>query len=318
MEVSEQDRREAEDLFINARNLITTGHYNEAEAECCKGIRRVPNSAEGWQILGSIYKSQNKVQDSILAFRRSLGYATDQYVQSSLAEIAQEQFKQLQEQTLICSAILQTWLEQHNKYTVTLGPFAGMKIHPDSLLTGQLGQGALAKVIGTYAIELQPWLESLRTYRKIIVANAGEGYFAIGLKRLYVSSQVIAVDPSAEFRRSCTANAAINGVSIDIVDSIPTISEPEDTFLFLDVEGDEDSFYIDCDAIVEVHDWVDRSLPDRLVKQYKLTHKVDILMSGSRDPNKIEFLTGFPDSVRWLAAQDQRPESMMWLRLIKE
>jgi hypothetical protein len=309
---------EAEEFFASARSNYIAGSFDLAENNCCKGVHRAPNSADGWQLLGMIYEGKGNVQDAILAYRKALGYKFNGDVQASLSRIAQTEFTKLSESVLICSAILQTWAEQHHNYTVPSGPFKGMKIHPDTLLTSKLGNGALPKVLGIYGSEIESWILGLRSYKTIIVMNAEEGYFAIGLKRLHPDAAVYAIDPSASNQRACRANAAINGVAIIVSNTNPVISAPEDTFLFLDVEGGEEALYIEGDAIIEIHDWVDRSLADRLLNKYRLTHRIELISSSDRDPSKIEFLNGFPDHIRWLSVQEQKPEVTMWYKLIKE
>ena len=78
---------------------------------------------------------------------------------------------------------------------VVSGPFIGMQ------LILMLGQLRLAhKLLGTYELELFPFLEEIikSDYDIIINLGAGDGYYAIGLLRNMPNARLVAYESSKE------------------------------------------------------------------------------------------------------------------------
>lgn len=73
----------------------------------------------------------------------------------------------------------------------------------------------VSKLLGTYEQELHPFLQKSRSTRYDCVADVGcaEGYYAVGLGRLYGRTRVFAYDISEESLEACRENAALNKIS---------------------------------------------------------------------------------------------------------
>jgi hypothetical protein len=71
-----------------------------------------------------------------------------------------------------------------------------------------------------------------------------------------------------------------------------------------------------CDVIVESHDFSRPDITPILTSRFAMTHRIDRVDSGARDPNTIDFLQSLPDHIRWIPVMEWRPMTMHWLRML--
>lgn len=222
------------------------------------------------------------------------------------------------------TAAIYSW----SKGQVQSGPFRGMRI----LQASSWGDGDLCpKILGTYESELHPCLKFWAKAQPDMVINIGcaEGYYAVGLARLFRGAIIRAFDISQAARDLCQQNAALNRVQDRIV--IGGLCSPE---ILDDALGDSVHPAVVCDCeggeldlldplhapnllrstiLVECHDFVNRCITETLAGRFKESHVIDVIPEGPRDPNRFPPLRRMRSLDRWLAICEFRPEFMKWL-----
>ena len=212
---------------------------------------------------------------------------------------------------------------------VQTGPFSGMVLADLS----SRGDGDLSpKLLGTYEQDIHPYIQDFcsRNYHAILDVGCAEGYYAVGLARLFTKTCVLAFDIDQEALEITRQSASQNGC----LDQITTagICDPETlrsafnrfgrTLTVVDCEGYEKELFSDpdtialssmSDLIIECHDLWDRSITPNLVQSFSKTHKVSIVYAGARNPNIFPFLRHITDWDRWLAVWERREGLMNWL-----
>lgn len=215
-------------------------------------------------------------------------------------------------------------------WRILAGPFAGMHYVGDSA-----GSLLPPKLLGTYECELHAIVHRLIAQKPRLVVNvgAGEGYYAVGLARRLPLCHVRAFEAD-EHGRSLIARVAVQNRVADRVKSggLCTISDLADTlaqasspWLIIDVEGAEDHLLdpvsvpslVRTTILVEVHDFIDGTLGERLRQRFDPTHRVEELWAAERA------LSDLPAWLRWTAItpwrrrllhamDEQRPNRMRW------
>ena len=210
---------------------------------------------------------------------------------------------------------------------VTSGPFAGMFID-DSVISW--GDGDLVpKLLGTYECECHDFLTSLpiKEVEQVINVGSAEGYYAVGMARAYQHAKVWAVDTDAVARQATYENARLNNVAdrVTIVKSAEDLPVSElrkkPSVWIVDVEGaelkvlEEYGFENLQEAflLVELHPFVFPNVEDRLARALSRSHSIEVIEQGPRNPHGISALSKLPESARWAAVSEGRPEAMRWL-----
>src|SRR5262245_35169026 len=180
-------------------------------------------------------------------------------------------------------------------HTVAGGPFRGMRYYGDAVC------GAAApKIMGVYEIELAPVLRkwSAIPFRRVINAGAAEGYYAVGCAMRWPQATVTAFESNQEGRRLLTRNVELNGLQTRVNVSgrcgqeklqaaLPGV---QPCLIIMDVEGAEAELLnprnvpslADSYIIVEIHDFIDERLGDRVLSQLQSTHSVEEVRSRKR------------------------------------
>ncbi|HEX2562245.1 hypothetical protein [Phenylobacterium sp.] len=216
------------------------------------------------------------------------------------------------------SRLIANTIIAHHGVTVLEGPFAGMEY------VSRATEGALApRLFGSYESELHPYLEALRDTGLECVIDVGcaEGYYAVGLARMFPDVSVHAHDTDAAAREACAELAARNGVSDRVV--IGGEFSPEDfqafagrnALVFVDAEGAEDDVLIPERApalagmriIVETHDIFRRGVKQRLIERFTPTHDIVEVRQGAKT-------TPLPEWVGQLGHLDQLLAYWEWRR----
>lgn len=213
------------------------------------------------------------------------------------------------------------------KGIVISGPFKGMQILEEiAWEDGNLGP----KVLGTYEQDLHGFFEvqierlkQLDRPPRILNIGCGEGYYAIGMARIFPHAEIIAVDESDNALDLARKTMEANGVTnIKLTKDCPYQFEPD--LVICDCEGGE-MVYMDLAVfpglknaaiIVECHDLPDRPVTETLDNRFKETHGFYFITEGARNPNTFDILIRFPSMVRWLAVSESRPCRMHWVVLL--
>ncbi len=162
-------------------------------------------------------------------------------------------------------------IENHGT-VVQSGPFTGL-VYP---LDAALNRWCLPKLLGTYEMELHPFLyeASSRKYDCVIDIGSAEGYYAAGLARM-LHVPVYAYDPAPEEKAYSLLMAENNGVSELVnLDDLFTVDEMRNfsdrrALVICDCEGFEGVLFRsdtveltrNWDLIIELHRTADVILP---------------------------------------------------------
>jgi precorrin-6B methylase 2 len=178
---------------------------------------------------------------------------------------------------------------------------------------------------------LQPALLDLAATMPSAVVNVGcaEGYYAVGLARLLPQAVIYAFDSDPKAQVICRNTATLNQVT-DRVMVLGTCTPPvllsllrqhPAALLVIDCEGYEKELLTDAvlaaaahaSLIVECHDFVDPTITPTLIGRLGVSHTVENVIEGARDPNQLEVLQKMSSLDRWLVALENRPAMMNWI-----
>jgi hypothetical protein len=187
---------------------------------------------------------------------------------------------------------LNKYFSVFNSLRVLNGPFSGLQYFSNE----SFGSELLPKLIGYYEKELWPVWDILKgnDYLQVIDIGCAEGYYAVGLGKIFPKSQIFAYDISKKARDLCIQMAEVNNMKSRL-----NISEKFDsselkkfdfnfkTLLVCDCEGFEfelfrniDSRYLKkVDLIIESHDFLNLEISTYLVSKFSETHDVTCIKS---------------------------------------
>jgi hypothetical protein len=176
--------------------------------------------------------------------------------------------------------------------TVRHGIFRGLKYPAEQ----SVGSVLIAKLLGSYEQELQPLLQRLaaQNYSEIVDIGCAEGYYAIGLGRLFPASKIFAYDTNPEGVRLCRLMAQANGVEPRLVTGsfcdaavLQNLPLTRRALVVSDCEGYEKNLFTPetvraltkHDVLIEVHDFVDLTISSKLRAVFESTHHLEIITS---------------------------------------
>jgi hypothetical protein len=177
------------------------------------------------------------------------------------------------------------------------GPFRGM------ILGGHYYMPAL---VGTFELELHPWLERIFAthFAHVIDIGGGTGYYAVGFAMRMPRSRITVFELTAGARQVISDVARLNGVNdriTELAECTPSnlataLGSGESTFVLIDVEGAEKDL-LDPAAtpalrhatiLVETHDVLVPGCRDAIVSRFAATHAIEEVSNRPRS------LTDFP------------------------
>jgi hypothetical protein len=214
--------------------------------------------------------------------------------------------------------------------TVLNGPFKGLK-YPS---LDSVGYVIYPKLLGSYERELQPVISSLAKnhYSEIIDIGCAEGYYAIGLARIFASAEVHAYDINKRALELCQNMAKENNVLERVHVNTVITSEVIGNFKFKekglivsDCEGFEVDLFnennlknlLNCDLIIELHDFIDLEISVRLKKLFSKTHNLESVYSSDDIYKSHNY--DYPELSRLSLGEkmeilrERRPAIMEWL-----
>lgn len=225
--------------------------------------KRLPASA--WKALGAVYAQRPSAR------RERRGWRDRQRV----AEMVVDQLGQ----------------------TVRAGPFTGLRFISTTADTP-------SKLVGSYECELHPTTERLIERQFAVVVNVGcaEGYYAVGMALRCPSATVRAYDIDQAEQDLCRATAEANGVPDRVLilgkcTKEDLLALDRKSLVLMDCEGCEDALLdprISATVLVELHDWDDATLPDRVIARFAGSHTVSVIESAPRitsDYPQLNFLS---------------------------
>lgn len=209
------------------------------------------------------------------------------------------------------------------------GVFQGLK-YPTSDL---LGHVVTPKLLGSYERELQPLLERLRArdYSEIVDIGCADGYYAVGLARLFPNAKVFAYDINPEAIRLCQLMARENGVADRVVMgafcdavTLQTLAFTRRALVVSDCEGYEKHLFTPetarqlaaHDVLIEVHDLVDIEISARLRAAFDATHQLEVIHSVDDIKKAQQYdypeLAAFDLAERKMLLTEWRASAMEW------
>ncbi len=213
--------------------------------------------------------------------------------------------------------------------TVRHGIFRGMKFPSAAAASGAL----VPKLLGSYERELHPLLQRLlsRDYSEIVDIGCAEGFYAIGLARMFPGAKVFAYDTNPEAVRQCRLMARENDVESRLVtgafcDAHKLLGLPltRRALVVSDCEGYEKHLFSPDtvrhlaahDVLIEVHDMVDIHISARLRAAFEATHQVEIVHSVDDIKKAQEYdypeLNSFDLAQRKILLTEWRAAIMEW------
>jgi hypothetical protein len=202
--------------------------------------------------------------------------------------------------------------------TVFTGPFAGMRIPPDSAIGLQP-----TAIVGCYEKEIHDDINEVicEAPKTLIDIGSAFGYYAVGLARSVYDCRVFAFEAKPEPHWKATRNLAeANGVE-DQLDQrgLCTVDElnkccVDGSFVLCDCEGGEMEL-LDPQAvpalrnstmIVELHDFYVRGVTPALIKRFHGSHRISIRCEEPRRPRDYRVLKRLPAEWQRIAVEETR------------
>lgn len=294
----------------------------------------------GQKVRGSVlrfYKFENMkklIKRSLDTFFRSiLGNPTIWRFYRPMAELNTELYshKLDEERELNNAAFIEKYKHLLVK-GVRRGPFKGLQYPFFSAVYSAF----FPKLLGYYEYELQEVLEGLkgRNYSYILDIGCAEGYYAVGLSKLFSGSTIVAYDLDPIARTKTGELAHANNKAIDEQFQIKEECRAENllaldpytkNLVFSDCEGFEFELFTDqvihhlhrSDFIIEMHDFVSPGSGDSLISRFDKTHQVSVVQSIPdlfryrfvEDPQ----INSIPLDDRLRLLSEKRPTQMEWL-----
>ena len=199
------------------------------------------------------------------------------------------------------SALVSASVRKASQLHVLGGPFRGM-----NYVVRSTWGAYVPKLLGTYELELHPFIERVLTERPTAVIDIGaaEGYYAVGLLMRLPHARLTAFEQQAEARSHLERLAETNGVRdrLDIRNSCDPTNLGESLrasgaqLIVCDVEGYEIELLDPervpdlrgVDILVEVHDGRVPECGERIAHRFSATHEVN------RIPQRRRSMQDFP------------------------
>jgi hypothetical protein len=171
---------------------------------------------------------------------------------------------------------------------VLRGPFAGMHYLPRE----RYASCRFEKIVGAYEHELHPLLEDIsssKDYRTVINVGAAEGYYTVGLARMFPAAQVISYEMTSAGRDYCADLARLNDVAdrVDVFGActpevLAALSLVSPVLLVMDTDLGErtllDSEVVpwlrEADILVELHECLQAGTNELIRSRFEKTHRI--------------------------------------------
>jgi len=208
---------------------------------------------------------------------------------------------------------------------VIKGPFEGMK-YPSLRAAGSV---LVPKLIGTYEIELTPYIIKIKkSYSIILNIGSAEGYYAVGLALRSPGSRIVAFDIDEKARELLAQMIRTNNVQGKV--SIAGLCHPrmigefankKRGLVISDCEGCElDLFNTltvrklrDFDFLIETHDSLDVNITRILTNRFRKTHGIHLIKGRKRSVKDFPASSEFTPMEKRLAMQEGRHRMPKWL-----
>lgn len=201
---------------------------------------------------------------------------------------------------------------------VQSGPFQGMR------LQGRFTGSHIPKRLGSYELELHDLITGMQPYDTLLDVGSVEGFYVVGLGRLWPEADVHGFEISPQARRECAAAATVNGVQVQLhgpatPQSLAALVRGR-TLLIVDAEGAEAEVLdpqvapglLRADLLVELHEFAAPGVTDLLLRRFA-GHEVRVIQQERRDPSIYPLLVGLSADDQRRAVDESRVPDQTWL-----
>jgi hypothetical protein len=215
----------------------------------------------------------------------------------------------------------------NGEFRVISGPFAGMRY-----LSKSTSGSWLAKLLGTYEMELHAVVESIcqRDYALVLNVGAAEGYYTVGMARRLKTARFVAFETEEEARGLIAQLAKLNSVEkrIEIqgccdpltLSDVLLNARSEKILIIMDVEGAElfllqpelVGALVYCDILVELHEFVTSGVSTKIKSRFEKTHMIEQVWARDRSSRDLPFRARPYDWYMSEALREFRPKGMSW------
>lgn len=220
------------------------------------------------------------------------------------------------------SMLIQNTLLQQCGAKVLDGPFAGMAY------VEQSAEGChVPKLLGCYEAELHPFLFGLERAGYTTVLNIGcaEGYYAVGIKRLFPAVRMLAYDINPLAQQACRSLADRNGVEVEIgglfsLQDFGRFDRNEKILVWCDIEGAERELLDpelaprlkEMDLVVEFHPTEKGYTMNDVLPRFAESHDVEMINARGHNPTLPPFLQQLGHLDQLLAQWEWRSAPTPW------
>lgn len=228
--------------------------------------------------------------------------------------------------------------EVNNRYTAIFlsshpkivqgGPFKGMQY-----VDNAVGSNYLHKLIGSYEAILHPVIEELRSrqFSTIIDIGSAEGYYLVGLGRLFPAAKLIGYEIEEEGRlltkelydkNSLKNELVLNGQAT--AENVAPAITPS-TLIVCDCEGAEfdilepekyGAFATVEVLVVELHDFIRPGIKEALMTRFAPTHTATVVPFKMANPENFPFLASIKsEQDRYDLCRERGWQEQEWLVL---
>jgi hypothetical protein len=226
-------------------------------------------------------------------------------------------------------------------FRVNAGPFKGVRCVPT-----ESGDAVIAKVCGTYEMEIYPAIEELIARNPRIVADIGaaEGFYVAGFAHRLPAARIIAYEARPEWQDRIRNLLRLNrlGDSVEIRGYCGSeefrqvakeVTSAGRGLVFMDIEGGEGPLLLgedfrdwqNTDFLVELHEPDTREPGEELARKMEATHHVSMIEARERSLDCVRsrlwrLLLAMPGGwitrlnegrryqMRWLVAKSRRSD----------
>jgi hypothetical protein len=212
--------------------------------------------------------------------------------------------------------------------SVLSGPFKGMK-YP---LLKAGGSALLPKLLGTYEIELHPFIEKIikKNYSIILNIGSAEGYYAVGLAGGNPATKIAAFDIDPRARELLSEMIRRNNVHDRVMVEglcdahvLNSFAYKKNGLVLSDCEGYELDLFTTTtikhlrhfDFLVETHDSLSVNITGALSNRFRETHNIRLIKGRKRSVKDFPASSAFTSMEKLLAMQEGRHRIPKWLFL---
>jgi hypothetical protein len=187
-------------------------------------------------------------------------------------------------------------------------------------------------ILGSYETEISSKIKDIinTNYSTIIDVGCSSGYYTTGFAVKCPNTDVWGFDINQNLINSAKENAKINNVKINFgefcsEETLLNFNFKSKSLIMSDCEGFEKNLLTERlaqkleghDFLVELHDFLDRSISNNIILKFNKTHHIELLTSITDIKKTIIYdypeLFNIPLFIKWSLLSERRPEIMQWV-----